>query len=946
MAYRHAKAVKELLKQKENESTWLQIFKIFEDMLVDFKTSAIVDAEFHELHGLLYRSIQSDRSRLNGVALELLKRCAALSTDPVFSQYLPALLKLTGRANKIFITRAQDALLQLGKTTDVKTLVKTIADGVESVNKNMRFAAYKLVELRAADLARQFAEYVDRGLKDPALEVRTLCRGMSGAVLPPKEPVESRVAPKIQHKMQTPRKAPKVDSRQEEQIRQLEQDVCKIATEPVRAPVRPSFLFYEKLNQIKREKEQCVKPAADDELTPKRLDKYLNRYRSATGAAPEPRADIGKMIDAYKKNVRERPAVHHAPNISAEGVGAADTVPKPDCVTEPVAAVDLEEPVAVIDLEEPVDAMDLEEPVDAMDLEAPAVEPLDAEHTEAVLVEAANAPAVSVEEQVFNDAVEQESEHSTVLSSFCPPAAIENEAAPLEDTDAVSSALDVPVEVPDTASNFAQHSFACETSMFKTEMVSTHSQDLSMVHEILSEGAINREIYSEDPATYEASPEGDAGESFMLLETGNVADSTDFYNLSQCIANISIEPTRIEDFGYRREALGGAQTREAYDANTGQNSMALLDGNLCDPVPAADALGDMPRYETAAGCVEIPSHPFIPDAALLQDECCNAAVLPYSVEACAPALDGEPRREISHCLAASSPGPLSACVVLEEHAKYGSFCMPSHGSACHEGAAVGGAVAMSEPSAAVQQADFPCQPNSRITEVELSFIHSHPSSQHFLATVDHRQDSLPSAAVVTEHQSAEARDEVHQSAEPPMIGRDDGLDVPQTDVYGEDSRMATVCCDSFLGGVGTQQPLNEIIDYFENKDAGSKTVVLEVLEPGKEGAVATSQLDCAGAPPVPSIAFPLKDLAPVNSPHKIFNEQTFSEEQIAASSTPSKKKRPVFNISKQIQSGTKLETAQASVFVGVDDILEDCSHPKNLSIIDDTVISIDEPQLD
>ena len=114
MAYRHSKLAKDLTKEKENEVTWIKAHGMFEDMLKDFCSVEMITQEFAHFNDLLCRSVQSDRSRLNGVSLELLKKIAETMREGYnLSQYVPVLIKLTGRANKIFVNRAQEALLVL-----------------------------------------------------------------------------------------------------------------------------------------------------------------------------------------------------------------------------------------------------------------------------------------------------------------------------------------------------------------------------------------------------------------------------------------------------------------------------------------------------------------------------------------------------------------------------------------------------------------------------------------------------------------------------------------------------------------------------------------------------------------------------------------------------------------------------------------------------------------
>ncbi|KAI5173460.1 hypothetical protein PAEPH01_1996, partial [Pancytospora epiphaga] len=280
MGYRHSAAARELTKQKENEVTWNTIAGIFEDMTRDFKSVEIIRQEFPNFRDLLYRSLLSDRSRLNGLSLELLKSCAKVCKKEFnFSQYLPVLMKLSGRANRIFVTRAQEALLVVGMYVDAKSLLKAINENIANVNKNVRVSVYKLVGLCPSEISQHYAGYIERGLKDPATEVREICKGMAVPKLEESVSKAMQGQKKVAIVSNTPRKIPKTTTerqQQEEKIKTLEMEVTKIAEIPGEFR-RTNNAFFERLNQLKRDKN--TKTGHKDELTPKRLDRYLDRYR-------------------------------------------------------------------------------------------------------------------------------------------------------------------------------------------------------------------------------------------------------------------------------------------------------------------------------------------------------------------------------------------------------------------------------------------------------------------------------------------------------------------------------------------------------------------------------------------------------------------------------------------------------------------------------------------
>lgn len=266
---------RELLKEKESEVTWFKIFTLLENFNNKIKSKDEVDEFLPQLNELLVRSIQSDRSRLNGMALDVLKTCIRISMHSHnFDSYLGVILKTVGRSNKVFSNRGIDALVCLGPIVDIRTAVRHIQDNITSSNKTLRFGVYKLVTIKYLTDENVMQSYVDKGCKDPSLEIRNLCKSVLSKE---KEPVKLPVEPKkVQINSFTPRKNFKVDNNMEE-IKKLEKEVSKITKDhKVVKLIKPDF--FEKLHRLKQNRQNIVEKQ-DDQLTPRRLEKYLNKYR-------------------------------------------------------------------------------------------------------------------------------------------------------------------------------------------------------------------------------------------------------------------------------------------------------------------------------------------------------------------------------------------------------------------------------------------------------------------------------------------------------------------------------------------------------------------------------------------------------------------------------------------------------------------------------------------
>lgn len=272
------KDAQDLSKERENEVNWLKIHKLFEQLKPVATSSEQLLKLFPHFQDLLIRSIQSERSRLNGISLEFLKTSAILcGTSYDFDVFLPILLKLTRKANKLLVTRATDTLLSVGKFVSKKIIYKSILENKTSTNKNTRYAVYKLLELRLSDLSDYSSQLIELALKDPALEVRNIFKNSTFTrpaqskhiVANERKPIRTILSPPA------PRKQLKVIDKQEEKIKSLEEEINKIAT--YAAAKSTTLSFYEKLNRLKQDK-PWNKPQAD-ELTPRRLDRYLDQYR-------------------------------------------------------------------------------------------------------------------------------------------------------------------------------------------------------------------------------------------------------------------------------------------------------------------------------------------------------------------------------------------------------------------------------------------------------------------------------------------------------------------------------------------------------------------------------------------------------------------------------------------------------------------------------------------
>ncbi len=174
------KEAKTLLSTKENEVTWLKINTLFNSLRGLMISEDSVTEYFKDFSDLLTRSLQSDRSRLNGTCCEYLNHCSMLHKDKkAFLPYIPILTKNCGRTNRIVAGRSKESLIKISKHLNPKLVLKMLSVGVKSINKNIRIAVFETLEkLVLQDFKNQeiVRNTVETGLKDPAIEIRNITR--------------------------------------------------------------------------------------------------------------------------------------------------------------------------------------------------------------------------------------------------------------------------------------------------------------------------------------------------------------------------------------------------------------------------------------------------------------------------------------------------------------------------------------------------------------------------------------------------------------------------------------------------------------------------------------------------------------------------------------------------------------------------------------------------
>ncbi|KAI0823393.1 clasp N-terminal domain-containing protein [Trametes gibbosa] len=95
-------------------------------------------------------ALNSERTRLSGTATDFIKTAVnALGSafEPLIPQYLPTLLILCTRANKVFVTRAKECIHAVIEHTQSPSILHYLAESVKDKSVSLRLASAEAVVL-------------------------------------------------------------------------------------------------------------------------------------------------------------------------------------------------------------------------------------------------------------------------------------------------------------------------------------------------------------------------------------------------------------------------------------------------------------------------------------------------------------------------------------------------------------------------------------------------------------------------------------------------------------------------------------------------------------------------------------------------------------------------------------------------------------------------------
>lgn len=287
-------------KQKEDEVTWSKLDKIFiklrEELCEYDECKLFVDNSLD----LLLRSILSERSKLSGTSLNLLKKLFEILKHEMtnITNILSVLLKLSGRTNKVVYTRAHDTLVYICQYIDLIQYQKILIEHYNSTNKNIRLGTIKMI-LESNSISEKLSNLIEKAKTDPSVEIRSICKNNKKTVQNKESGQSDKKEVSVQKtenlyfnhepKHSPYKKIPKLEPIKEinpcNKIRELEKQVRLITNLKKMEKKSKSIEFRPKINFITKKEPQ-------DDLTPKKLDKYLSKYRTIYGSVLEEKAVI------------------------------------------------------------------------------------------------------------------------------------------------------------------------------------------------------------------------------------------------------------------------------------------------------------------------------------------------------------------------------------------------------------------------------------------------------------------------------------------------------------------------------------------------------------------------------------------------------------------------------------------------------------------------------
>ncbi|KZT19891.1 hypothetical protein NEOLEDRAFT_1158896 [Neolentinus lepideus HHB14362 ss-1] len=178
----------------ETEETWDVIFRALSRLIAvckgggcDYPCELI--AFLRDSSRSVISALNSERSRLSGCAADVIGLAASglgRSFEPLLLSFLPALLTLCTRPNKLFINRARSSILLIIEHTQIPSILSFLVSSLKEKSVSLRLAAIECVlaclnsfdpqDLEKDARAKEIETAIKLTATDPSAEVRKASR--------------------------------------------------------------------------------------------------------------------------------------------------------------------------------------------------------------------------------------------------------------------------------------------------------------------------------------------------------------------------------------------------------------------------------------------------------------------------------------------------------------------------------------------------------------------------------------------------------------------------------------------------------------------------------------------------------------------------------------------------------------------------------------------------
>jgi hypothetical protein len=187
-------AIRTPLSQNETEESWDSIARSISELTAlcqeascDFPIEVVATAR--SLSRSLNSAMNSERTRLSGAAIDLigvLASCLGANMEPLLPIFLPTLLNLCARTNKVFVTRSRTSILTIIESCQLPAILPYLLQSFKDKSVSLRLTAIEGVlacmncfnppDLEKEGRAQEIESAIRLAARDASADVRKISR--------------------------------------------------------------------------------------------------------------------------------------------------------------------------------------------------------------------------------------------------------------------------------------------------------------------------------------------------------------------------------------------------------------------------------------------------------------------------------------------------------------------------------------------------------------------------------------------------------------------------------------------------------------------------------------------------------------------------------------------------------------------------------------------------